>query len=237
MSKILSFNQWNSINEGASFNFDPSGEYPDKTFGLPEGGVNSAKVFKGGKNGDWGGSMQRALAFAKVANDFMGKNIISSQKRSTQNTANGNVSDHYQGNDVSYAVDLGCSVADGDKILAELMKWVGFPQYKGGNWFNFVIDGYRYQVGWRVPNHFDHIHIGVEKVEGQSDTPGREMVPQSKTPGNQVQIVKKYLRNKSKDANDSSGEYKSWQERQEEEEEEFQRKFQKYKDSIKAKKS
>lgn len=173
----------------ANFNFDPKGDYPDKSFGLQKGNYGSGKVVTGGQGGDWGGSMQRALAFAKVANDFAGRNIISSQKRTHDMTASGKISDHSDENDVSYAVDLACRGEEGDRILAELMQWIGYPEYKGGHWFNFTKDGYRYQVGWRVPGHFDHIHVGVKKVGG-SDTPAKLQTPLSKTGGDKPVTIK-----------------------------------------------
>jgi putative chitinase len=166
MGAILNYRNWKKLYE-AAFAFDPSGNYPDPTFGLPTGDVNSGKVSPGGAGGDWDGSMQRALAFGKIANEFIGKNVISSQKRKRVLTASNKTSDHFDGQDFTYAVDLACNLETGDKLLAYLMNWFGHPEYTGGTWFNVVKDGYRYQVGWRVKNHFDHIHVGVNKVDGK----------------------------------------------------------------------
>lgn len=166
--KLFSFEQWSLVNEEAqyAFPFDAAARYQDPSFGLTIGDVNKAQVNVGGEGGSWGGSMPRALAFAKIANDFMGKNVISSQKRSAELTASGNMSDHYKENENAYAIDLACSQEDGDRLLAHLMTWFGHPEYKGGSWFNTTKDGYRYQFGWRVEGHFDHIHIGVKKTLG-----------------------------------------------------------------------
>lgn len=137
--RLLSFDNWQSLNEtAAAFTFDPSASYADPNFGLAQGSVDSAKVVPGGADGNWGGSMPRALAFAKIANDFMGKNVISSQKRSRVLTASGNTSDHFKGNDNTYAVDLSCSGAQGDALLAHLMSWFGSPEYTGGSWLNVL---------------------------------------------------------------------------------------------------
>lgn len=133
-------------------------------YGLSQGDVDSAKVTSGGTNGDWGGSVYRALEIANVANKFAGKNIISSQKRSRKQTANGSVSDHWEGNIDAYAVDLATYGKDGDELLAHIMKYLGHPEYTGGKWFEINKDGYRYQIGWRVPDHYDHIHVGVKKL-------------------------------------------------------------------------
>ena len=167
---LLNFNTWHSLNEAVAF--DKSANYADKTFGYPVGTVDTTKVFLGGTGSDWGGSMQRALWFARIADDWAmanGKNksLISSQKRSRILTASGNTSDHYKGNNAAYAVDIATSGKEGDVLLAYIMEKFGHPEYKGGSWFNVTIDGYRYQVGWRVKNHFDHIHVGVKKTIGE----------------------------------------------------------------------
>jgi len=159
---MLDFTNWTNLSE--SFAFDPDARYPDPTFGIEAGAVNTNKTFAGGEGGNWGGSMPRALAFAKVANDFLKRNILSSQKRTRVLTASGAVSDHYTGSETSYAVDLATKGEEGDALLAHLMQWFGHPEYKGGSWFNVTKNGYRYQVGWRVAGHFDHIHVGVRKV-------------------------------------------------------------------------
>jgi hypothetical protein len=169
----LNFNTWNSLNETVAF--DPSANYPDKTFGYAAGSVDAGKVVAGGAGGNWGGSMPRALWFARVADDWAKANrksgsLVTSQKRSRQKTDSGNTSDHYEGNSDAYAVDIAAAGAEGDAILAYIMQKFGYPEYKGGSWFNITINGYRYQVGWRVKNHFDHIHVGVKRVVGGKDT-------------------------------------------------------------------
>ena len=127
-------------------------------------------TLKGGDGGNWGGSMGRALWFAKIANEYMGKNIVSSQKRDKKLTADGNVSDHYIGKNDSYAVDLGVSGSKGDELLKHIMSLFAngkYSDYEGGsgNWFNKSIDGYRYQIGWKTDSdHYDHIHVGVRKL-------------------------------------------------------------------------
>lgn len=142
-----------------------------ETYGFPEGNVDSKKVFLGGENNNWDGSMERALEFAKMAKECTGKSdVIMSQKRSREKTASGGVSDHYAGNLSAYAVDLYASGEGGDKLLACMMeKWNdgSNSDYKGGHWLNVKKDGYRYQFGWRVSGHFDHIHIGVKKIGGK----------------------------------------------------------------------
>ena len=139
-------------------------------YGFSTGAVDSGKVMLGGYGGDWGGSMQKALEIGKLANDFVGKNIVTSQKRSRVRTASGNVSDHWVENLDTYAVDLSTgpntpeNLVEGDKLLAHIMEFLGKPDYVGGSWLNLNKDGYRYQIGWKVPDHYDHIHVGVKKI-------------------------------------------------------------------------
>lgn len=143
-------------------------------YGFPEGAVDSGKVVTGGDGGNWGGSMDRALSIANLAKKCLGKdNVISSQKRSRVKTAAGNVSDHYKGNTAAYAVDLPVKGKAGDELLACIMKsWDNgsHSDYKGGKWLNINKDGYRYQFGWKVKGHFDHIHVGVKRKGGSSSS-------------------------------------------------------------------
>ena len=140
--------------------------------GFPTGPVDSGKVTAGGVNGDWDGSLPKALEVAKIASKCSGRsNPLSSQKRSRVKTASGNVSDHYEGNESAYAIDIPAAGRSGDKLLACIMKnWNNGSNsdYDGGSWLNVNVGGYRYQFGWRVAGHFDHIHVGVKKVGGKS---------------------------------------------------------------------
>lgn len=136
--------------------------------GIGYGGVDSKKITKGGEGGNWGGSMPRALQFLSWAKGAGYKPNTSgnwlSQKRSRKLTASGNPSDHWSGSSGSYAVDLGVPNAkSGDKLLSQIMAQFGRKDYKGGSWLNVNKGGYRYQIGWRVPGHYDHIHVGVRK--------------------------------------------------------------------------
>lgn len=119
---------------------------------LPAGG----KFMQGGAGGNWGGSAPIAMQLAALTGL-----PITSQKRERQMTASGNPSDHWTGLTSSYAVDLGTSGAAGDAAFAKLMRQLGQPNAKPGQWLNIPYNGYRIQVGWRTPGHYDHIHVGV----------------------------------------------------------------------------
>jgi len=153
------------------------------TFGFPTGAVDSGKVNIGGDGGNWGGSMERALEIASFAKKCLKKdNVISSQKRSRVKTASGNVSDHYEKNMKAYAVDIPVKGKAGDELLACIMKsWDNgsHADYKGGKWLNVNKDGYRYQFGWKVKDHYDHIHVGVKKTSSsiKDDKPDEDDHP------------------------------------------------------------
>jgi len=109
--------------------------------------------------GGWAGTKAPALEIAKISGL-----PITSQKRDRQMTASGGVSDHWTGSTSSYAVDLGTSGAEGDAAFRKIMTALGQPNLKAGQWHNLNIGGFRYQIGWRTPGHFDHIHVGVKKL-------------------------------------------------------------------------
>lgn len=113
----------------------------------------------GGVDGSWGGTKPIAEALASASGLR-----VSSTKRARKLTDSGNVSDHWTGCEVCYAVDLPVTGAAGDVALAKVMQALGDPSYKGGRWYNKHVNGYRIQIGWRVAGHFDHIHIGVRRL-------------------------------------------------------------------------
>jgi len=156
------------LNEAETFGFT-TGEYPsclDKRVVCKSGGID----------GNWGGSMERALEVAswlKPLGIYPG-----SQKRSKKNTASGRRSDHWAGSTDSYGVDLGCSLSKGDEgyelIKKKLVKlgWITQEEAdsskwraKRGTYSSFNKDGFRYQVIWRSDSmHDNHIHVGVRNT-------------------------------------------------------------------------
>lgn len=171
------------------------------TYEFPQGDVNTGKVFFGGTGNNWGGSMERALEIASYARKCSGnKNPISSQKRSRRLTAAGNTSDHFIGNKNAYAVDLPARGETGDKLLACIMSKFEngrFSAYEGNRWLNVNVDGYRYQFGWRVKDHYDHIHVGVKKTGAKEDSP-EEVKKSEETPFDMTQFNERSKENLNK---------------------------------------
>ncbi len=144
--------------------------FDDPTMGFPTGGPDSKKAMVGGVNEDWDGSMPRALAIARMAKDDFGASITS-QKRKEEHTAGGNTSQHWVGSIKSYAVDLNVidvspgspKDSEGDLLWDAIVDYLGEPGLLSGQWQNIIFEGYRYNLGWRVRGHYNHIHVGVKR--------------------------------------------------------------------------
>jgi hypothetical protein len=114
----------------------------------------------------WGGAHSVAAAFASIA-AAAGPLRVTSEKRETQRTASGGVSDHWVGSRSAYAYDLAGSVEQMDRAARALMRALGVSWDGGPIVFNRTRFGYRLQILYRTNvggNHFDHIHIGVRRV-------------------------------------------------------------------------
>jgi len=140
------------------------------------GCVGQGKVCYGGINGNWAGSMTRAL---QMAFWLKGLNFTpGSQKRHTKNATSGNPSNHWKGSTGAYGVDLPCGKKKGDegwkKLRDEFVSrgWISkdkmpdkYLESGEGKWINFYVGNYKYQVGWNVSEHYDHIHVGVRCLD------------------------------------------------------------------------
>ncbi len=83
-------------------------------------------------------------------------------------TTGGGLSDHHVSRTDSWAVDvavLGIQVPTPATELAakRIAAALGVPNWTGGD-LTKTIDGYRFQVLWKVAGHFNHVHVGVRKV-------------------------------------------------------------------------
>ncbi|MFP5319242.1 MAG: hypothetical protein ACLGI2_13250 [Acidimicrobiia bacterium] len=79
-------------------------------------------------------------------------------------------SDHHVSRTDSWAVDLavrGVSVPTQatETAAVRIASALGHPGWTGGNLVVHV-DGYRFQLLWKVAGHFDHVHIGVRRGTG-----------------------------------------------------------------------
>jgi hypothetical protein len=137
----------------------------------------------GGQGGNWGGSLPKLISILP-----MGNWNASSQKRSKTNTASGNVSDHFQGNLISYAADFGLNSTFNSnanaatdfavKVARKAGRQVdSWDQFKGNHCTINTPDGYRVQIIWQSNvggNHYDHVHVGVKKTGNASFNPTKQ---------------------------------------------------------------
>jgi hypothetical protein len=165
ITKVLSnYEEVDVDSEESTYGFEIGKKFPDC--------VGQGKVCYGGINGNWAGSMTRALEMASWLKGLQFK--PGSQKRHTKNTASGLPSNHWKGSTAAYGVDLPCGKTKGDagwkKLRDEFFSrgWLSKDRMSDkllergeGLWINFYVGDYKYQVGWNVTNHYDHIHVGV----------------------------------------------------------------------------
>ena len=83
-------------------------------------------------------------------------------------TTGGEQSDHHVSRSDSWAVDLavrGIQVPTPATELAarRVAAALGVPDWGGGD-LTTIINGYRFQVLWKVAGHFNHVHVGVRKL-------------------------------------------------------------------------
>lgn len=83
-------------------------------------------------------------------------------------TTGGGHSDHHISRSDSWAVDLavrGIQVPTPATELAarRIAAALGVADWAGGNLIR-TVDGYRFQVLWKVAGHFNHVHVGVRKI-------------------------------------------------------------------------
>lgn len=125
-----------------------------------------------GLDNAWGGSQrvaERAVAPALAAGGY-----VTSRKRddtATLMVGSTRGSDHHVGNLIAYAIDFGVKrdLAVGDRVFNAIRQTYGIPAVSGSYARHNITDGgevFSIQLLWRVKDHFDHVHLGVRRVEG-----------------------------------------------------------------------
>lgn len=77
-------------------------------------------------------------------------------------------SDHHVGNSDAWAVDLAVRgiqrpTPQTEEAARRVSTALGHPGWTGGD-LKVTIQGYRFQVLWKVGGHFNHVHVGVKKA-------------------------------------------------------------------------
>ena len=122
------------------------------------------RIFLGGclgaPGGGWGGSVapvQRAIVIGR-RNGL----TVTSAKRSWGNTG----SDHHTSQRRSFAADMSNGTSPTpqmDRTAQVIAAACGHSGWKGGL-LNVQANGYRVQLIWRYPNHYNHVHVGVRRL-------------------------------------------------------------------------
>jgi hypothetical protein len=151
------------------------------TPGRVVGGGRRGRVGRDGKGGGGLGGVEivpdgwkgTKLAIEPARRIAAGLGIgVSSEKRPTERTASGNVSDHFEGNTSAYALDLdtpGDDSREGHRLARRIAKAYGV-RYRANSYSSggeFTADGRRYRIqilyGSGV-DHGDHVHVGVARL-------------------------------------------------------------------------
>lgn len=83
-------------------------------------------------------------------------------------TTGDSTSDHHVSHKDSWACDLAVRgvqhpTAATETAAVRIASALGEPDWRGGDLIK-IVNGYRFQVLWRVAGHFNHVHVGVRKV-------------------------------------------------------------------------
>jgi hypothetical protein len=116
----------------------------------------------GGRNGGTEGLARFLAAIALHQNAPL---YVSEQWGRTTGGAN---SDHHVSRSDSWAADLAVRGIQSPTPATELAAKrvaaaLGEPNWPGGD-LQKTINGYRFQVLWKVAGHFNHVHVGVRKI-------------------------------------------------------------------------
>jgi hypothetical protein len=109
----------------------------------------------------YGGTQGKIIPFSQDAHK-MGLSTTSA-KRDTVKTASGNTSDHYRGKTNATARDWAGPPQQMDRLARKIARDLGVKGYKGGP-LNVTRGGYRFQLLWKTDRHFDHVHLGIQRV-------------------------------------------------------------------------
>ena len=80
-------------------------------------------------------------------------------------------SDHLTTNESTYASDIPGTLEDGhtDDEAKKIAKRLGMKGHRGTN--TVVKDGYRYRLIWQAKGHYNHIHLGADRVDAPNSAP------------------------------------------------------------------
>lgn len=123
----------------------------------------------------WGGSQrvaERSLRHAAA----LGVPVTSRKRDDTMTLLVGSTkgSDHHIGNLTAYAIDLGVTGERGDQLFEAIKREYGIPTQAGTYTRYTITDSgvpYSIQLLWKVEGHFNHVHVGVKRVDSPAMLP------------------------------------------------------------------
>ena len=103
-----------------------------------------------------------------LANLAIRDNALAYNSEPTPRTSGSDLSDHHVSRTDSWAADVavrGVQVPTSttDTAARRIASALGQPDWTGGD-LTKTINGYRFQVLWKVAGHFNHVHVGVRKI-------------------------------------------------------------------------
>lgn len=117
----------------------------------------------------WGGSKGAAQWMKRKAAEQGWVPPISSLKRDADHplSLSNPGSDHNKANKRSYAVDF--ATYEGASFAHRLAEAIGWHDYSTGSYNTFTWytkhGTYRVQILWAVSGHYDHVHLGIQRVD------------------------------------------------------------------------
>lgn len=115
----------------------------------------------------WGGS-EGVADTAKRVGARMGIPVTSTKRSATTSIGSSSTSDHHVSQTSAYAVDFGVAGPRGTALAKQIARAYGIKGDVVGNFNDHFVRAegktYRIQILWQVPNHFDHVHVGIRRV-------------------------------------------------------------------------
>ncbi len=103
-----------------------------------------------------------------LANLAIRDNVPLYNSEPTPRTTGSNLSDHHVSRTDSWAADVAvrgiqAPTPQTETAARRIASALGHPDWTGGD-LTTTVNGYRFQVLWKVAGHFNHVHVGVRKL-------------------------------------------------------------------------
>jgi hypothetical protein len=174
MGPLASFQPTKLTPEGrlAPVGLSPTSFQPIKTAPIPQQKpahlVASTALAPSVAETAWGGA-QAAAQQAKDIGLSMGFTVSSEKRSKTTSIGSKSTSDHHVSQTNAFALDFPAEGQRGTELAQAIARAYGVPEEAIGTFekYNFQYNDttYRMQILWGVKDHFDHVHVGVRRVD------------------------------------------------------------------------